>query len=85
MEQSALIPLIWWGLVALLVVVAAWFFWSLRRQRKGTHAHFREQLEIIEYFSQSVFRQNSTEDILWDIASSCIGKNGVGGLRDLLA
>ena len=77
MDQAALIPVIWWGLVAVLVVVAAWFFWSLRRQRKGTYAHFREQLEIIEYFSQSVFRQNSTEDILWDIASSCIEKMGL--------
>ena len=77
MDQAALIPVIWWGLVAVLVVVAAWFFWSLRRQRQGTQAHFREQLEIIEYFSQSVFRQNSTEDILWDIAASCIEKMGL--------
>ena len=77
MDHATLIPVIWWGLVAVLVVVAAWFFWSLRRQRQGTQAHFREQLEIIEYFSQSVFRQNSTEDILWDIASSCIEKMGL--------
>ena len=27
---------------------------------------------VIRYFSQSVFRRNSLEDILWDIASNCI-------------
>lgn len=77
MDNSALIPVIWWGLVAVLVVVAVWFFWSLWRQRQGTIAHFQKQLDILEYFSQSVFRQNSTEDILWDIASSCIEKMGL--------
>ena len=27
---------------------------------------------VIRYFSQSVFRRNTLEDILWDIASNCI-------------
>lgn len=30
--------------------------------------HFR----IIRYFSQSLFRRNTLEDVLWDIASNCI-------------
>ncbi len=77
MDIDAFIPLIWWGLVVALVVVAVWFFWSLVRQRQGTAAHFKAQLEVIEYFSQSVFRQNTTEDILWDIAASCIDKMGL--------
>lgn len=77
MDNTVLISVIWWGLVVVLVLVAAWFFWTLRRQRRGTIAHFQQQLDIIEYFSQSVFRQNSTEDILWDIASSCIEKMGL--------
>lgn len=77
MDIDAFIPLIWWGLVVALVVVAVWFFWSLVRQRQGTSAHFKAQLEVIEYFSQSVFRQNTTEDILWDIAASCIDKMGL--------
>ena len=32
------------------------------------------QLEIIEYFSRSIFRSNSAEDILWDIAAQCISR-----------
>ena len=75
--EVTLIPLIWWGLVAVLVVVAAWFFGTLYRQRQTSDAHWKEQLDIIEYFSESVFRQNTTEDILWDIASSCIEKIGL--------
>lgn len=77
MDNTVLISVIWWGLVVVLVLVAVWFFWTLLRQRRGTIAHFQQQLDIIEYFSQSVFRQNSTEDILWDIASSCIEKMGL--------
>ena len=61
--EVTLIPLIWWGLVAVLVVVAAWFFGTLYRQRQTSNAHWKEQLDIIEYFSESVFRQNTTEDI----------------------
>lgn len=30
------------------------------------------QSDIVEYFSKSIFRSNSPEDILWDIASQCI-------------
>ena len=77
MNATALIPVVWWGLVAVLVVVAIWFFATLVRQRRITNEHWREQLAIIEYFSESVFRQNTTEDILWDIASSCIEKLGL--------
>lgn len=33
-------------------------------------------LEIIRYFSRSIFRRNTTEDILWDIARNCIQKLG---------
>ena len=75
--EVTLIPLIWWGLVAVLVGVAAWFFGTLYRHRQTSNAHWKEQLDIIEYFSESVFRQNTTEDILWDIASSCIEKLGL--------
>ena len=63
--------------MVVLVVVAAWFFGTLYRQRQTSNAHWKEQLDIIEYFSESVFRQNTTEDILWDIASSCIEKIGL--------
>lgn len=39
---------------------------SNRQQYLETH------LEIIHYFSQSIFRQNTVDDILWDITSNCI-------------
>ena len=69
--------MIWWGLVALLVAVATWFFRAVVLQRRPSNEHWRAQLEIIEHFSQSIFRQNTPEDILWDIASSCIDKIGL--------
>ena len=38
----------------------------------------QEQLEthiqLIEYFTQSIYRSNSIEDILWDICNNCIEK-----------
>ena len=77
MEWATIIPLIWWGLVALLVAVAAWFFRAILTHRAPSNEHWRDQLEIIEHFSQSIFRQNTPEDILWDIASSCIEKLGL--------
>ena len=77
MEWATIIPVLWWGLVALLVVVGAWFFRAILAQRAPSNEHWRDQLEIIEHFSQSIFRQNTPEDILWDIASSCIEKLGL--------
>ena len=77
MEWATIIPVFWWGLVALLVVVGAWFFRAILAQRAPSNEHWRDQLEIIEHFSQSIFRQNTPEDILWDIASSCIEKLGL--------
>ena len=77
MEWTTIIPMIWWGLVALLVAVATWFFRAVVLQRRPSNEHWRAQLEIIEHFSQSIFRQNTPEDILWDIASSCIDKIGL--------
>ena len=63
--------------MALLIAVAAWFFRAILSQRRPTNEHWRHQLEIVEHFSQSIFRQNTPEDILWDIASSCIEKLGL--------
>ncbi|MGB5706069.1 MAG: response regulator [Arenicellales bacterium] len=34
------------------------------------------RLNIITYFSQSVFRRNTVEDVLWDIVSNCINRLG---------
>ena len=69
--------MIWWGFLVASVIAAVWFFWLWNKQRQDSALRFRSQLAIVEYFSQSVFRQNSTEDILWDIASSCIEKMGL--------
>lgn len=41
------------------------------------HARRLERrLNIITYFSQSIFRRNSVEDVLWDIVSNCINRLG---------
>jgi signal transduction histidine kinase/CheY-like chemotaxis protein len=34
--------------------------------------YLETHLEIIRYFSKSIFRQNTVDDILWDITSNCI-------------
>jgi len=69
--------LFWWVFVLVLLVVAIWFFSMVLRQKRVTTSDLEEQLDIIEYFSKSVFRQNTTEDILWDITSSVIDKLGL--------
>ncbi|MCB0761153.1 MAG: diguanylate cyclase, partial [Flavobacteriales bacterium] len=33
-------------------------------------------LDLIRYFSQSIFRRNTVNDILWDIASNLIHRLG---------
>ncbi len=41
------------------------------------HQHYERlerRLNIITYFSQSIFRRNTVEDVLWDIVSNCINK-----------
>ena len=60
-----------------LALLGAWFFRVVAKGTQGTKGDSKDQLEIIEYFSKSVFRQNNTEDILWDITSSCIEKMGL--------
>ncbi len=61
----------------MLLVVAIWFFTMILRQKRVSASDLEEQLDIMEYFSKSVFRQNTTEDILWDITSSVIEKLGL--------
>ncbi len=34
------------------------------------------RLNIITYFSQSIFRRNTVDDVLWDIVSNCINRLG---------
>ena len=36
----------------------------------------QKRLELITYFSQSVFRRNTVVDVLWDIVSNCIVRLG---------
>ena len=70
-------PSIWVVLLGVLLLLGGWFFKAILRQSQASDSDWKAQLDIIEYFSQSVFRQNTTEDILWDIASSCIEKMGL--------
>ena len=52
----------------------------------------QQRLELITYFSQSIFRRNTVDDVLWDIVSNCIDRLGfedcviylVDGPRDVL-
>ena len=50
---------------------------ALRKKRSEAESQLSDmntQLEIIEYFSRSIFRSNSADDILWDIAAQCISR-----------
>lgn len=70
-------PWLWVMVVGILILLGWWFFRTTVGQSQASQSDWKAQLSIIEYFSQSVFRQNTTEDILWDIASSCIEKMGL--------
>ena len=67
----------WWLFVVLMAGVAVWFFRAIHKHGQVSGSDWKAQLEIIEYFSKSVFRQNTPEDILWDIAQGCIDRLGL--------
>ncbi len=45
----------------------------MKRNQKH-YERLERRLNIITYFSQSIFRRNTVEDVLWDIVSNCINK-----------
>ncbi len=57
---------------------SVYFFLEMRNARKKNIAsQYLSDLEIektINYFSTSLFGQNSVNDILWDVAKNCISK-----------
>ena len=67
-----------WGPPVALAAVVLLVLALLQRQKKGAAENelqdMNVQLEIIEYFSRSIFRSNSADDILWDIAAQCISR-----------
>jgi signal transduction histidine kinase/CheY-like chemotaxis protein len=67
-----------WGPPAAAAAVAFLVLALMQRQKKGAAENelhdMNVQLEIIEYFSRSIFRSNSADDILWDIAAQCISR-----------
>ena len=67
----------WWVFVLVMGGIAVWFFSMLVRQKRGSQGDLAKQLDIMEHFSKSVFRQNTPEDIVWDIAASCIEQLGL--------
>lgn len=48
-----------------------------RLNSNSIHADYQRELEVektINYFSTSLFGQNTVDDILWDVAQNCISK-----------
>ena len=74
---SSFTAVFWWVFVLVMGGIAVWFFSMLVRQKRGSQGDLAKQLDIIEHFSKSVFRQNTPEDIVWDIAASCIEQLGL--------
>ena len=67
-----------WGWpIAVLALGLVFATLALRKKRSEAESQLSDmntQLEIIEYFSRSIFRSNSADDILWDIAAQCISR-----------
>ena|GEM_PF-452849 len=67
-----------WGWPVAFVAVGLVFATLALRKKRGEAesqlSDMNTQLEIIEYFSRSIFRSNSADDILWDIAAQCISR-----------
>lgn len=67
-----------WGWPVAIVAIGLVFATLALRKKRGEAesqlSDMNTQLEIIEYFSRSIFRSNSADDILWDIAAQCISR-----------
>ncbi len=44
------------------------------QQLENRLQQLENRVNIITYFSQSIFRQNTVDDVLWDIVSNCINR-----------
>ena len=57
-------------LIVLLAAGLGWWFYKLARQKKN-----RKNIEnTIDYFANSVYGENSVNEICWDIARNCISQ-----------
>ncbi|TDH29228.1 GAF domain-containing protein [Segetibacter sp. 3557_3] len=62
----------WWfaGIVLLLLLVLAWQFYKWRKKVKLR----RNVNTTIDYFANSIYGENSVNEICWDIARNCISQ-----------
>lgn len=60
------------GLLALVGVIV----WSRQQltPMKGELKNMTKQIQVVEYFSRSIFRSTNAEDILWDITAKTISQ-----------
>src|SRR5205085_5440788 len=58
------------SLVLLLSALAIWQFYRLRMKRQ----HDKKIESTIDYFANSVYGENSVNEICWDIARNCISQ-----------
>jgi ligand-binding sensor domain-containing protein/putative methionine-R-sulfoxide reductase with GAF domain len=62
----------WWFILLLVmaIIALAIWFWQIRKRREG-----KKQMEkTIDYFANSVYGENSVNEICWDIARNCISQ-----------
>jgi ligand-binding sensor domain-containing protein/putative methionine-R-sulfoxide reductase with GAF domain len=62
----------WWFILLMLVVAAALIIW-LWRVKKRIQAK-QDMEKTIDYFANSVYGENSVNEICWDIARNCISQ-----------
>jgi len=61
---------------AIKVTSFIFFVSCTKMSKKKSKEHNLVALDIISYFSKSLFKENSSEDIVWDIAEKCIESLG---------
>ena len=61
---------------AIKVTSFIFFVYYSQMSNKESNEHNLVALDIISYFSKSLFKENSSEDIVWDIAEKCIESLG---------
>src|SRR5204863_2474487 len=65
----------WWFILLMIVLAGllGWWFYHLYKKRKQ-----KKYIEkTIDYFANSVYGENSVNEICWDIARNCISQLGL--------
>jgi ligand-binding sensor domain-containing protein/putative methionine-R-sulfoxide reductase with GAF domain len=68
----------WWFIAAAIMTLGGSVFWMFeKRNRKISEQKDEIEMEqAINYFATSMYQDRTVDDILWEVAKSCIGRLG---------